>query len=156
VTFLDLLTRLYNELYVLGLAATPIVELRGSVPLAAALGLSYEEAFILSFIGNLLPTPLVIWLGRKLIGWLKGTRVFGPMGRRLEHRFLSKRDVVVRYSVIGLAILVAIPLPGTGAYTGAFLASLLDIRMRYALPAIALGVFIADVIVTALTYGLIL
>jgi len=141
---------------VLGLAATPIVELRGSVPLAAALGLSFEEAFILSFIGNLLPTPFVIWLGRKLIGLLKGTRFFGPLGARLEHRFLSKRDVVVRYSVVGLTILVALPLPGTGAYTGAFLASLLDIRMRYALPAIALGVFIADVIVTAITYGLFL
>jgi uncharacterized membrane protein len=153
---LDFLTRLGNELYVLGLAATPIVELRGSIPLAAALGLSFEEAFILSFIGNLLPTPFVIWLGRKLLGFLKGTRFFAPMGTRLERRFLSKRDIVVRYSVAGLAILVALPLPGTGAYTGAFIASLLDLRMRYALPAIALGVFIADVIVTALTYGLIM
>ncbi|HWQ50863.1 MAG TPA: small multi-drug export protein [Terriglobales bacterium] len=153
---MNLLTRLGNDLYVLGLAATPIVELRGSVPLAAALGLSWEEAFVLSFIGNMLPVPLVIWLGRALIRWLKGTKVFGPTGQRLERRFLSKRDVVVRYSVIGLAILVAVPLPGTGAYTGAFLASLLDLRMRYALPAIALGVFIADIIVTALTYGLIM
>ncbi|MPM47981.1 hypothetical protein SDC9_94702 [bioreactor metagenome] len=153
---MDLLTRLFNELYVLGLAATPLIELRGSVPLAAALGLSIEEAFILSFIGNLLPTPFVIWLGRKLLGFLKGTRFFGSFGRRLERRFLSKRDVVVRYSVAGLVLLVAIPLPGTGAYTGAFLASLLDIRMQYALPAVALGVFIADVIVTVLTYGLIM
>ncbi|HWP80889.1 MAG TPA: small multi-drug export protein [Candidatus Acidoferrum sp.] len=153
---MNLLTRLGNDLYVLGLAATPIVELRGSVPLAAALGLSWEEAFTLSFIGNMLPVPLVIWLGRALIRWLKGTRAFGPTGQRLERRFLARREVVVRYSVIGLAILVAVPLPGTGAYTGAFLASLLDLRMRYALPAIALGVFVADILVTALTYGLIM
>ncbi len=153
---MDFLARLGNDLYVFLLAAMPIVELRGSIPLAAALGLSWEEAFVLSFAGNMLPTPLVIWLGRALLNWLKGTRIFGRLGHRLERRFLSRRDVVVRYSVIGLAILVAVPLPGTGAYTGAFLASLLDLRMRYALPAIAVGVFIADVIVTAVTYGLVL
>ena len=137
-------------------AATPILELRGSVPLAAALGLSWEEAFIISFIGNMIPVPIVIIIGRWFIKKLKATKVFAKTGASLEARFLSKRDVIIKYSAFGLAVLVAIPLPGTGAYTGAFLASLLDLRMRYALPAIAAGVFIADIIVTAVTYGLIL
>ncbi len=148
------LSNISARTYIFIIAATPVLELRGSVPLALTLGLSWQEAFIISFIGNMIPVPIVIVVGRHLINLFKKIDLFNKLAHKLENRFLKKRDVVIKYSTLGLALIVAIPLPGTGAYTGAFLASLLDLRMKYALPSIALGVLIADIIVTGIAYGL--
>ena len=146
--------RVWDELTVLIVAAMPVLELRGAVPLAFHLGLTWQEAFLFAYIGNFIPVVPLILLSRKALTFLSATKWFVHPSSWLERHIRGKQDVVVRYSAVGLAILVAVPLPGTGAWTGAILASLLNLRLKYAVPAIAFGIFVADIIVTAITYGL--
>lgn len=133
----------------------PIVELRGAIPYGAAAGLPLWECFWLAVTGTMLPVPVIILLIRRVFAWLRRGAWWGPKIDALERRAHLKGTIVQKYRLVGLAILVAIPLPGTGAWTGALVASLLDIRMRYALPAIAVGVLIAGVLVTLATGGVI-
>ena len=135
-------------------AMTPVLELRGAIPLGIASGLPLAEAVAIALAGNLVPVPLVIVLGRRVADWLRGTPFFGPKIAWLERRAHLKGRMVRKYRLAGLVVLVGIPLPGTGAWTGALVASVLDIRMRHALPAIFLGLLIAAGITTAITLGL--
>ena len=112
-------------------------------------------ALTAAVLGNMVPVPFILLLIRRIFDWLRGTRLFGPRIDWLERRAHLKGRMVRKYRLPGLIILVAIPLPGTGAWTGALVAALLDIRMRHALPAIFLGVVIAGAIVTTLTYGVV-
>lgn len=136
-------------------AMVPVVELRGAIPVGVAAGLPPAAACAAAILGNLLPVPLIMLLARRVMNWLRGTAFFGPKIGWLERRAHLKGRIVRKYRLMGLVILVAIPLPGTGAWTGALVASLLDIRMRSALPAIFLGLVIAGGIITVLTMGLI-
>ena len=133
----------------------PIVELRGAIPLGAALGMPWGTTFLIALIGNILPVPLLIVFGRKILHWLQGTKGFGGFFNRYEEKLVRKAQSALKYSVMGLCLFVAVPLPGTGAWSGAIIAALLDIRMKYALPAIVLGVFIAGVIMTLGSYGVV-
>jgi len=133
----------------------PIVELRGAIPVGAGLGLAPAENMIAAVAGNLLPVPFVIIFIRRFITWLssKNEKV-----KRFLDKFVKKRldrHAKTRYAseLIALAILVAIPLPGTGAWTGALIAGMLDIRLKTSIPAIVIGVVIASIVVSALTYG---
>ena len=121
------------------MAMVPVVELRGAIPLGVAAGLPPAVAAVTAMAGNLTPVPCILWLGPKV--------------DRLERRAHLKGRKVRKYRTLGLVLLVAIPLPGTGAWTGALVADVLDIRMRTALPAIAVGVVIAGCITTAVTCG---
>lgn len=138
-----------------GTAMVPVLELRGAIPVGVAAGLSPAVACVVSVLGNMVPVPFILLLIRRIFDWLRGTRLFGPKIAWLERRAHLKGRVVRKYRLPGLIILVAIPLPGTGAWTGALVAALLDIRMRHAVPAIFLGVVIAGAIVTVLTYGVV-
>ena len=137
-----------------GTAMVPVLELRGAIPVGVAAGLSPLAACAIAVLGNMVPVPFILLLIRRIFDWLRGTR-FGPKIDWLERRAHLKGRVVRKYRLPGLIILVAIPLPGTGAWTGALVAALLDIRMRHAVPAIFLGVAIAGAIVTVLTYGVV-
>lgn len=134
-------------------AMAPVIELRGAIPAGIASGLPPALACIAAVAGNLVPTPFIILLGRRVVNWLRGTRFLGPKIVWLERRAHLKGRLVRKYRLAGLVILVGIPLPGTGAWTGALVASLLDIRLRHALPAIFLGLVIAAAITTAITLG---
>ena len=101
------------------------------------------------------PIPFLILLTRKVIEWLKKHKILIKFTRWLENKGSKGVQKVKKYSFWGLFILVAIPLPGTGAWTGALVASLLDMRLKRALPAIAIGVAAAGLIVLAVTYGVI-
>ena len=136
-----------------GTAMVPVLELRGAIPVGVAAGLSPLAACAIAVLGNMVPVPFILLLIRRIFDWLRGTEAFGPKIAWLERRAHLKGRVVRKYRLPGLVILVAIPLPGTGAWTGALVAALLNIRMRHAVPAIFLGVVIAGGIVTALTYG---
>ena len=138
-----------------GTAMVPVLELRGAIPVGVAAGLSPAAACAVSVLGNMVPVPFILLLIRRIFDWLRGTRLFGPKIDWLERRAHLKGRVVRKYRLPGLIILVAIPLPGTGAWTGALVAALLDIRMRHAVPAIFLGVVIAGAIVTTVTYGVV-
>lgn len=132
----------------------PILELRGAIPIGVSLGMSHLGAMGVSIIGNMVPAPFIILFIRKIFAWLRSkSALWQRMIARLEEKAEGKWDKVHRYQFLGLVILVAIPLPGTGAWTGALIASLMDMRLRNALPAIFLGVIIAGVLVTGITFG---
>ncbi len=151
--FLD---TLFGQLiFTAGVAMVPVLELRGAIPLGVAHGLDPWLACSAAVIGNMIPVPFLILLTRRVFDWLRRLPWLGERIAYLERRAHLKGRVVQKYRLLGLVILVAIPLPGTGAWTGALVASVLDIRLRDALPAIFLGVIIAGGITTALTLGII-
>lgn len=131
----------------------PVVELRGGIPFGVAgLGLSYPVAFWAAVAGNLIPAPFIVLYIRRVFLWMRRRLPrFGALVDRLEQKAHLKGRKVRRYRTLGLYLLVAIPLPGTGAWMGALVAAVLDIRLRKAMPAIALGVVTAGLIMTALT-----
>lgn len=132
----------------------PVIELRGAIPLGVGLGLSHFDAMWVSMLGNMLPVPFIILFIRPIFKWM--TRKSEKLGRvveKLEARAEGKWDKVHKYQFFGLAVFVGIPLPGTGAWTGALIAAVMDMRMRSALPSIALGVVMAGLLVTGITYG---
>ena len=111
---------------------------------------------IVAIIGNMIPVPFIILFIRKIFRWMreKSDRLDGVV-RYFEQKADSKADRVRKYEKLGLYLFVAIPAPGTGAWTGALIAAMLDIRLRSALPTIFLGVCTAGLIVTLLTVGVI-
>ena len=134
----------------------PVVELRGGLPYGIALGLNYPVALAAAVLGNMVPVPFIIVYIRHVFTWLrKRSKWWDEKITRLEKKAHLKGRVVRKYSTIGLCILVAIPLPGTGAWTGALVAAVLDMRLKKAIPAIFLGVCIAAAIMTMVTFGLI-
>lgn len=137
------------------ISMAPVVELRGAIPAGIAAGLPPAVACVAAMLGNMVPVPFIMLLIRRIFDLLRRHRWWGPRIDALERRAHLKGRMVKKYRTVGLIILVAIPLPGTGAWTGALVADVLDIRLRTALPAITLGVVIAGVLVTALTCGVI-
>lgn len=142
-----------TALHVLLLAMTPVIELRGAIPYGLAGGMPFWQVFFLAFLGNLLPVPFIILFIRQVFRFLRRSRRLGPTIDRLETRAHLKGQKVNRYKTLGLFILVAIPLPGTGAWTGALVAAYLDIRLKNALLAISLGVLAAGFLVSLLSYS---
>lgn len=147
-------TPLGEALLTMLISMLPVVELRGGLPAGVAMGLPIPAAFLASLIGNMIPVPVIILFVRPLFKWV---RVHIPKLEgfisHLEARARSKSADVVRYQTWGLLLFVAIPLPGTGAWTGALIAAVLDMRLKRAVPVIFLGVVIAGLIITLLTHG---
>lgn len=141
-----------HELATVFLSMIPVAELRFAIPWAI---LKYDmhpaSAFIFSCIGNMLPVPFIILFIRKIFDWLKKFKLLHNLVVKLEERGLSKQETVKKYKFWGLFLFVAIPLPGTGAWTGALIAALMNMRLKDALPSIAFGVFTAGIIVTVLS-----
>lgn len=131
----------------------PIVELRGAIPIAIALGMSTWHAFLTCFIGSLIPVPILLFGIRPVFKWLKQTTVFNKMIGKLIRRTLNRSYYVERYGFWGLLLFVAIPLPGTGVWSGTLAAVLLDIRFKRAFPAIVLGNLIAGLLILTLSHG---
>lgn len=143
-----------NIIMTLFISAVPVIELRGAIPVAFANGMSMETAFVAAVIGNMLPVPIIILFVRKVFAWMRGiSEKLNRFVCKMEDKAASKKSVIDKYEWWGLVLLVAIPLPGTGAWTGALVAAMLDMSLRRSLPAIFVGVLIAGVIVTAVTYG---
>lgn len=139
------------------ISMVPVLELRGGLLAAgpAVLDVAKWQAVPIAIIGNLIPIPFILLLITKIFDWMKGTKKLKPLVEKLEAKAMSKSGKIEKYEFWGLVIFVAIPLPGTGAWTGALIASLLGIRFRKAFPAIVLGVLIAAAIMTILSYGVI-
>jgi len=144
---------LNHELAVFLVSMLPIVELRGAIPFGVGLGMDWRSVYIISVIGNLLPVPFIILFFRPIINYLKKTRLLGKLATKLHERSLKKSESVTKYKVFGLFLFVAIPLPGTGAWTGSAIAALLDMRLKYAIPAILLGVLCAGILMMGISYG---
>lgn len=136
------------------ISMVPVLELRGAIPIGVAHGLNIWAAIGVSILGNLVPVPFIIVFIKRIFAWLRTKSDWlNRLVTRLENRALAKSDTVRRAAFWGLFIFVAIPLPGTGAWTGALIAAMLDMRVKDAFPAIALGVLGAGVIVAFVTYG---
>lgn len=138
------------------LAMAPVSELRGAIPYGLAAGIPLWLLLPLCIAANLLPVPFIILFLRRLLAWFQR---LGGAPRRLAdwliERGLKKSMLIKKYETLGLFLLVAVPLPGTGAWTGALVAALVGLRMRFALPAIGGGVAAAGVIVTLVCRGVI-
>ena len=134
----------------------PVVELRLGLPYGIAIGLDYPLALLSAIVGNLLPVPFIILFIKNFLLFLrrKLKRLDGFV-TRLENRAHVKSEVVKKYGAIGLCLLVAIPLPGTGAWTGALVAALMGLDLKRAMPSIVIGVLIAAAIMTGVTFGVI-
>lgn len=133
----------------------PIIELRGAIPIGVAMGLDPTLAALISVIGNLLPVPFIVIFIRRIFAWMQTlSPKLGKLAQRFENKAISKRDsILYKGEILGLILFVAIPLPGTGAWTGALIAAILNIRLKVALPAISAGVIIAGFLVLGITYG---
>ena len=135
-------------------AMVPVVELRGAIPFGVVRGLNLWTAIIASMLGNLIPVPFIILFIRKIFAWMRAHMPkLDGLVIRMEKKAEKNRAAVEKYAFWGLVILVAIPLPGTGAWTGALVAAMMEMRLKRAFPAIAIGVVIAAVIVSVITYG---
>ncbi|MBQ7596841.1 MAG: small multi-drug export protein [Clostridia bacterium] len=150
----SLQNKISGELIVFIISLFPVLELRGGLIAATLLGIEWQRAFIFCFIGNMLPIPFILLFIRKIFELLRKTKSFGKVVDKLENKADKHRDKIDKYELWGLFLLVAIPLPGTGAWTGALVAALMDIRIRRALPVIAAGVIVAGIIVATISYGL--
>ena len=140
--------------YTFIISMIPVIELRGAIIFAYSNNVNIFLAFLVSVIGNLVPVPFIIIFIRKIFAFLR--RKFPKLDgfiTGLEKRAEKKSETVKKYAFWGLFILVAIPLPGTGAWTGALVAAMLDMRLKRAFPAILLGVIAAGIIVAFATYG---
>ena len=136
------------------ISMVPVVELRLGLPYGIALELPYFTALTASILGNMVPVPFIIIYIKRIFAWLrKHWAALDGFITRLERRAEGKGEAVEKYGTWGLLILVAIPLPGTGAWTGALVAALLNLKVRKAFPVIFVGVCIAAAIMTGLTYG---
>lgn len=135
------------------MSMVPIVELRGGIPFGVALGLSPGVSMISAIIGNIIPIPFIILFIKKIFRWM---RRFAPLEKVVEYfeaKAANKSDRVTKYKKFGLCLFVAIPLPGTGAWMGALIAAILDMKLKDSFPVILLGIIIASVLVTGITYG---
>ena len=122
------------------ISMVPVIELRGGLPYGIALGLDYPLALAAAVIGNMVPVPFIIVYIRHIFTWLrKRSKWWDETITHLEKKAHLKGRVVHKYSTIGLCILVAIPLPGTGAWTGALVAAVLDLRLKRPSPLFSWG-----------------
>lgn len=132
----------------------PVLELRGGMVAARILEIDFIQAFIVCYLGNMIPIPFILLFIRKIFKLMRKVKFLGKIVDKLEARADKKKGTIEKYKEWGLLIFVAIPLPGTGGWTGALIAALMDLRMKKCLPIIALGVFIAGLIMSLITYGI--
>ncbi len=142
-----------NIIWVMLIAASPILELRGAIPFAIKLGLSPWEVFFFSIIGNVLPVPILLCLFSPISEKLRRLSFFSGFFNWLEERTRRKAALVGKYEFLGLILFVAIPFPTTGAWTGSFAASIFKMRFKKAFLAISIGIIIAASIVSLISWG---
>ncbi|MBE6631392.1 MAG: small multi-drug export protein [Ruminococcaceae bacterium] len=142
-----------DYLYVLICSVLPVVELRGAIPIAAALNIPWWAAYLVAVVGNMLPIPFIMLFIRRILKWMKKVKHLDKIALWLEEKAAKNSNKVMKYESIGLCIFVAIPLPGTGGWTGALVAAMLNMRLKYALPSIFAGILIAGFILTGVSYG---
>ena len=143
-----------EELTIFIISLFPILEIRGGMIAARILEVDFLKAFAICYAGNMLPIPFILLFIRSILQFLRRFKFMNKIVDRLEAKGEKNREKVLRYKAWGLLTFVAIPIPGTGGWTGALIAALLDLRMKKALPIIAIGVFIAGLIMSLLTYGI--
>ncbi|MBQ2898047.1 MAG: small multi-drug export protein [Clostridia bacterium] len=153
---INYLMEFWQELLVVfGISMVPVIELRGAIPVAIAYDIPWQLAYVLCVAGNIFPVPFIIAYMKPVFGFIRRSKLFVKFIDWMERRTMKKAETVLKYSGIALFVFVAIPAPGTGAWTGAMIAAILGMRMKYSIPWITLGVAVAGIVVTFLSYHLI-
>lgn len=144
-----------KELCVFFCSMLPVIELRGAIPMAFALGLPWWQAYLISVVGNLIPVPFILLLINLVIKWMASSKVtfFNKIANFLLKKVEKNRERIEKYSFWGLFLFVAIPLPMTGAWTGSLVAAVVGVKPLKAFLSVLLGVLLAGVIVTLIVYG---
>ncbi len=141
------------ELCTFIISMIPVIELRGAIPIGRGMGLGFFTCYLISVLGNMLPVPIILLFVRSVLNWMKGIKYLDKIALWVERKGRKHSGKITKYATWGLFLFVAIPLPGTGAWTGALAAALLDMRMKKAFPFIFAGVTVAGLIISLLTYG---
>ena len=142
------------ELVVFIISLFPILECRGGMIAASLLGVDYLVALPIAIIGNLLPIPFIFLFIEKIFNLMKKTKFLGKIVTKIENKAMSKSDKITKYKRFGLLLFVGIPLPGTGAWTGALIAVLLKLNLKDSVISILLGVLMATGIMSFISYGI--
>ena len=149
---MEALNGLPKELVIFIISMVPILELRGGIIAAALLKVEIVRAIVICIIGNIIPIPFILLFIDKIFDLLRKTKLFKPVVEKLEAKAMGKSDKIKKAEFWGLVLFVGIPLPGTGAWTGSLIASLLKIRRKKASVAIFLGILLATVIMCVVSY----
>lgn len=144
-----------KQLIVFLISLMPILELRGGLLAASLLKLDPWQSYIISIVGNILPIPFILWFIKKIINWMKTKKCFNKITTWLDAKVEKNKKSIEKYGFWGLVIFVGIPLPGTGGWTGALIASLLDMNKKKTFLAITLGIFMASIIMMLISFGII-
>ena len=146
-----------EELCVFFCSMLPIIELRGAIPLGAAFGLPWWQNYLIAVVGNLLPVPIILLFVKSVLNWMSKCRVklFNKIANKMYEKAEKNRDKIERYAFWGLTLFVAIPLPATGAWTGTLVAALFDMKFWKSLLSALIGVMIAGVVMTLISYGVV-
>lgn len=153
--FSSIFGSVFGKVFGIGfIAMIPIIELRGAIPVAYAMGLNWQTAMLASIIGNMIPIPIILIGVDAVFKFMKKHNILTNFINKLEAKAVAKSEDVAKYQFWGLAIFVGIPLPGTGGWTGALIASVMEMNKKKAFLSILIGVSVASIIVTMLTYGL--
>lgn len=152
--FIDIFAnKLGGEMTAFITSVMPVLECRGGMIVAKIFDIPFIKAFLICYLGNMIPMPFILLFIGKILEFMKKHNILKKFIEKMEGRADKNRDKIMRYKQWGLLLFIAIPLPGTGGWTGSLFAALLDIDFKKALPIVALGVFIADLIMSVLTYG---
>ncbi len=143
-----------RELVIFIISMIPILELRGGLIAASLLQVPITTAIPICIIGNIIPIPFILLFIKQVFKWLKKVKLFRGIIERLEKRAMGKSDAIKKGEFWGLALFVGIPLPGTGAWTGSLIAALLEIDIKKSVLAELVGVAIATIIMSIVSYGL--
>ena len=143
-----------REIVIFIISMIPILELRAGLLVASLLDVSITTAIPICIVGNIIPIPFILLFIKQIFKWLKKIKLFRGIIEKLEARAMGKSESIKKYEFWGLVLFVGIPLPGTGAWTGSLIAALLDIDFKKAVLAELLGIIIATVIMSIVSYGL--
>jgi uncharacterized membrane protein len=142
------------ELIAFVISLFPVLEIRGGMIASRLLDVDFIKAFVICYLGNMLPIPFILLFIKKIFSLMRKNKHLRKIVEKLEARSDKKKGTMEKYEEWGLLFFVAIPLPGTGGWTGALIAALMDMRIKKALPIIALGVLVAGLIMSLITYGI--
>lgn len=143
-----------KEILVFIISLLPILELRGGLLAASILGLDPLPSYIITMVGNLIPIPFILWFITKILDWMKGTKHLSKFANWLDSKVNKHKSGIEKYGFLGLVLFVGIPLPGSGAWTGSLIASVLGMDKKKSFVAIIIGVVLASLIMMAISFGL--
>lgn len=146
-----------REILVFLISLMPILELRGGLLAAALLGLDPLPSYIISIIGNVLPVPFILLLITKVLAWMRNSKVklFNKIANWLDEKVEKHKGQIEKYGYWGVVLFVGIPLPGTGAWTGTLIASVLNMDKKKTFLAVMAGLIMASIIMMILSFGVV-